>query len=150
MTDLPVSTRRFPGRPDDAPPGYVPDDGAPRPMDVERAPTRAGMMWLVKAVSGVALIAFLGMHLVAQHLLVDGGLRDFDQVVAYLRHPLALTAEIGLLITVVVHAALGVRAILVDILPTERAVRGADWVIRIVGLLAIGWGIGLTLIVLGG
>jgi succinate dehydrogenase hydrophobic anchor subunit len=150
MSGAPIPARRYSGRPDDVPPGYVPAEDLPPTMDALRAPTRAGAMWLVKAVSGVALIGFLGLHLVAQHVLVEGGLRDFDQVVAYLRHPLALTAEIGLLAAVIVHAALGVRAILVDILPGERAMARAEWVIRIVALLALAYGIGLTIAVLRG
>lgn len=149
MSGTPVPARRFSGRPDDVPPGFVPIDDQPSGIDALRAPTRAGAMWLVKALSGVLLIGFLGLHLVAQHVLVEGGLRDFAAVVAYLRHPLALTAEIGLLAAVIVHAALGVRAILVDVLPTERALRVADWVIRVAALLALAYGIGLTLVVLG-
>lgn len=150
MSGTPIPARRFSGRPDDVPPGYVPADELPSPIDRERAPTRAGTMWMVKAVSGILLIGFLGLHLVAQHLLVEGGLRDFAAVVAYLRHPLALTAEIGLLGSVIVHAALGVRAVLVDVLPSERALRRATWVIVAVAVAAFVYGIVLTLIVLGG
>ena len=149
MSDLPVPARRFSGRPDDVPPGYVPSEEPLVPIDIVRAPTRAGLMWLVKAVSGVLLIGFLGLHLVAQHLLVEGGLRDFSAVVAYLRHPLALVAEIGLLASVIIHAALGVRAVLVDMLHTERAVTRAEWGIRIAAILALAYGVVLTLIVLG-
>lgn len=141
--------RRYAGRPESAPPGYVPgsDDLLP-PMDAVRAPTRAGRMWLVKAVSGILLVAFLGLHLVAQHFLVPGGLRDFDAVVDYLRHPVALVAELGLLGSVIVHAALGVRAVLVDTLATERAVRRASWAIGAIGLAAFAYGIFLTFTVI--
>ena len=149
MSGTPFPARRFSGRPEDVPPGFVPVEGRPTGIDALRAPTRAGAMWLVMALSGVLLIGFLGLHLVAQHLLVEGGLRDYAAVVAYLRHPLALTAEIGLLAAVIVHAALGVRAILVDILPSERAMGVAEWVIRGAAVLALAYGIGLTLAVLG-
>lgn len=141
--------RRYAGRPDATPPGFVPglEDLLP-PTDAVRAPTRAGRLWLVKAVSGVLLIGFLGMHLVAQHFLVPGGLRDFSAVVEYLRHPVALMAELGLLGSVIVHAALGVRAVLVDTLPTDRAVRRASWVIGALAVAAFAYGIGLTLAVI--
>ena len=148
MSGRPVSTRRFAGRPAGAIPGYVPNGDVP--TDVRRAPSRAGSLWLVKAVSGVLLIVFLGTHLVAQHFLVEGGLRDYAAVVAYLRHPVALIAELGLLASVVVHAALGVRAVLVDMLPSELALRRATWVIGVVSVVSLVYGIGLTLVVLGG
>jgi succinate dehydrogenase hydrophobic anchor subunit len=59
-------------------------------------------------------------------------------------------AELGPLITVIVHAALGVRAVLVDMLPSERALRRASWVIGVVSAVSLVYGIGLTLVVLGG
>jgi succinate dehydrogenase hydrophobic anchor subunit len=139
---------RFAGRPPGALPGYVP--GADLPTDDLRAASRAGSIWLVKAATGVLLVVFLGTHLVAQHFLVEGGLRDYDAVVAYLRHPVALVAELGLLVTVIVHAALGVRAVLVDLLPHERALRRATWIIGTVAVVSLVYGIGLTLVVLGG
>jgi len=102
------------------------------------------MLWLIKAVSGVLLIGFLGLHLVAQHFLVEGGLRTYADVVAYLRQPLALVAEVGLLASVVVHAALGVRAILVELLPGDRALRRASWVVAAAAVAAFAYGVGLT------
>jgi succinate dehydrogenase hydrophobic anchor subunit len=147
MTGSPAPARHFPGRPDDAPPGFVP--GGEQPLDVLRAPSRAGSLWLLKAGSGVLLVGFLGLHLLAQHFFVEGGLRDYGAVVAYLRHPLAVVAEIGLLASVIVHAALGVRAVLVDILG-DRALRRASWAIAVAALAALGYGIGLTIVVLAG
>jgi succinate dehydrogenase hydrophobic anchor subunit len=150
MSGTPVPARRFSGRPDGVAPGFVPRDERPSSLDVARAGTRAGTLWLVKAVSGVLLVGFLGLHLVAQHFLVEGGLRDFDAVVAYLRQPLALVAEIGLLASVIVHAALGVRAVLVDMLHGERALRRASWAIGVGAVAAFAYGVWLTLLVLGG
>lgn len=146
----PIPVRRFPGRPETAPPGYVPGAERLEPSIEElRAPTRAGMWWLVKAVTGVLLVVFLGMHLVAQHFLVPGGLRDFAAVVSYLRNPIALVAELGLLAAVVTHAALGVRAVLVDVLPSAVAVRRASWVLGGAAAGALGYGVALTLAVIG-
>jgi succinate dehydrogenase hydrophobic anchor subunit len=84
---------------------------------------------------------------VAQHFLVEGGLRTYADVVAYLRQPLALVAEIGLLASVIIHAALGVRAILVELLPSDRALRRASWVLGAVAVAAFAYGIGLTAVV---
>jgi succinate dehydrogenase hydrophobic anchor subunit len=147
MNGTPATARRFPGRPDDVPPGFVPGDDGTVPAGAAGS-THAGTLWIVKAVSGVLLIGFLGLHLVAQHLLVDGGLRDFQAVVAYLRHPLGLAAEIGLLASVIVHAALGVRAVLVDVLPSERAVRRGTWIVAAGAVAAFSYGIALTVILL--
>jgi succinate dehydrogenase hydrophobic anchor subunit len=146
----PIPARRFPGRPETAPPGFVPGVEDLQPTIEElRAPTRAGAWWLVKAVSGVLLVVFLGMHLVAQHFLVPGGLRDFASVVSYLRNPIALTAELGLLAAVATHAALGVRAVLVDVLPSAVAVRRASWVLGAGAVIAFGYGVALTQAVIG-
>lgn len=146
MSGRPLPARRFAGRPDGALPGYVP--GAEASTDESRAASREGVLWLVKAITGVLLIVSLGVHLVAQHFLVDGGLRDHAAVVAYLRHPVALVAELALLVSVITHAALGVRAVLVDVLPGETAVRRATWVIGIVGIGCLAYGVALTLLVL--
>jgi succinate dehydrogenase / fumarate reductase, membrane anchor subunit len=150
MSGTPAPARRFAGRPDDVPPGFVPLDARPAPIDALRAPSRAGSLWLAKAMSGVALVGFLGLHLVAQHLLVEGGLRNYDAVVAYLRQPLALIAEVGLLGSVILHAALGVRAVLVDLVRSERALRRASWVIGALAVAAFAYGVGLTLVVVRG
>jgi succinate dehydrogenase hydrophobic anchor subunit len=147
MSGSPAPARHFPGRPDDIAPGYVPGDGD-LPFDETRSRSRAGALWLAKAASGVLLIGFLGLHLVAQHFLVEGGLRTYADVVAYLRQPLALVAEIGLLASVIVHAALGVRAILVELLPSDRALRRASWVVAAVAVAAFAYGIGLTAFVI--
>ena len=146
MSRTPVPARHFPGRPDGVGPGYVPLDDRVS-FDTTRTRTRAGTLWLVKAVSGVLLIGFLGLHLVAQHFLVEGGLRSYGDVVAYLRQPLALVAEIGLLASVIVHAALGIRAILVELLPGDRLLRRASWIIGGIAFAAFGYGIGLTAMV---
>ena len=149
MTRPTAPARQFSGRPDDVPPGFVPLGDLPS-FDTTRTTTRAGTLWLAKAVSGVLLVGFLGLHLVAQHFLVEGGLRTYADVVAYLRQPLALAAEIGLLASVIVHAALGVRAILVEMLPSDRALRRASWVVGVIAVAGFAYGIGLTLLVVAG
>ena len=55
----------------------------------------------------------------------------------------------GLLGSVIVHAALGVRAVLVDLLG-DRALRLVSWVLGVAALGAFAYGIGITLIVIGG
>ena len=142
MSDRAAATRRFLGRPDSAYPGFVPgagDRAAARPA--ERS--RAGRLWLVQALSGALLIVFLGVHLVAQHLLVPGGLRDYESVVAYLRNPVALLAELGLLGSVIVHAILGLRATLVEVVGPV-GLRRATNVLVVGGGIAFAYGLSLT------
>ncbi len=130
--------RRFLGRPDSAPPGYVPFTPGVS-FDTRRAPDRSGMLWLIKAVSGALLIVFLGIHLVAQHLLAPGGLRDFDSVVEYLHQPVALLAEMGLVASVIVHASVAVRSFLVELIHDRRALRYLDYLIVVVAIGTFGY-----------
>jgi succinate dehydrogenase hydrophobic anchor subunit len=110
---------------------------------------RAGRLWLVQAVAGGLLVVFLGVHLVAQHFLVPGGLRSYDDVVAYLRQPIALIAEVGLLASVLVHAGLGFRASLVDVIRDPAWLRRASWVIAAIGVGIFAYAIWLTLLIIG-
>ena len=139
--------RRFLGRPASAYPGYVPDDPRdPLPPPAGERP-RSGWPWLLQAATGAALIVFLGVHLVAQHLLAPGGLRDYASVVEYLRHPLALAAEVGLLGSVIAHAALGLRASLVEIVGPV-ALHRVSIALALVGTTAFAYGIWLTAVVI--
>jgi succinate dehydrogenase hydrophobic anchor subunit len=152
MTGLPPAARRFLGRPDEAYPGVVPDAGATSAVGgrVEpRSRSTASRLWLIQALSGGALLLFLGIHLVAQHFLAPGGLRDYAAVVAYFREPLAVAAELGLLVSVIVHACIGVRASLVDVLHDPTRLRIASIAIGLVGVLAGGYAIWLTFSVIG-
>lgn len=135
--------RRFLGRPDSAPPGFVP--GTPRvSFDTRRAPDRSGILWLVKAASGGLLLVFLGIHLVAQHLLAPGGLRDFDSVVEYLHQPAALLAEMGLVVSVIVHASVAIRSFLVELIHDRRVLRYLDYVIVVVAIGTFGYTVWIT------
>jgi succinate dehydrogenase hydrophobic anchor subunit len=106
-------------------------------------------LWLVQALTGAFLLIFLGVHLVAQHLFAPGGLRDYAAVIAYLREPIALVAEMGLLVSVIVHACAGLRASLVEVVPNAAHLRVASVVIAVAGALAGAYAIWLTLTVLG-
>ena len=145
---------RFLGRPERAEPGYVPPPSGPAARSAHtgtqrREASRAGLLWLVQALSGALLLAFLGVHLVAQHLLAPEGLRDHAAVLDYLREPVALAAELGLLASVIVHACLGMRSSLADVLGAPGLTR-ASRVIAVAGVAAFAYGLWLTLAILGG
>jgi succinate dehydrogenase hydrophobic anchor subunit len=149
----PQPERRFLGRPDQAYPGFVPggaslDDARTRPQPRRRLV--ASRLWLIQALTGTLLIAFLGVHLVAQHFLAPGGLRDYEAVVAYLREPLALAAELGLLFSVIVHASLGMRSAIVDVVPDGTRLRMASVAIATVGTLVAVYALWVTVSVIAG
>ena len=76
---------------------------------------RPTFAWLAQVVSGVLLLVLLTVHMVAQHFLVEGGLRTYDQVIAWIRNPLVFAVEALLLVCVTWHGVAGVHAVLLDL-----------------------------------
>ena len=105
---------------------------------------RAGAIWLLQVVSGALLIVVLGLHIVAHHFVVEGGLREFADVIAYISNPLIYVIELVFLVVVTVHAMLGMRAILLDLGPGESATRAINWLLTLVGVGIIAYGIWLA------
>jgi succinate dehydrogenase cytochrome b556 subunit len=114
---------------------------------VEKQLTReraSSWSWILQAFTGVMLVVLLGLHMVVQHFVVEGGLRGYQQVVQYLANPFVFVLEIAFLIIVTWHALLGVRAILLDLglkPATERKVTATLW---FVGLITVAYGIWLS------
>ena len=48
---------------------------------------RASLGWFVQAGSGLLLLLLLGLHLVANHFVVPGGLQTYADVERYLSNP---------------------------------------------------------------
>jgi succinate dehydrogenase hydrophobic anchor subunit len=76
---------------------------------------RPTFAWLAQVVSGVLLLVLLTVHMVAQHFLVQGGLRTYDQVIAWIRNPVVFVVEALLLVCVTWHGIAGVHAVLLDL-----------------------------------
>jgi len=104
----------------------------------EPEPTAA---WLWQVFTGVGLVVLLGLHMVANHFIAKGGLRDYAAVVSYLRNPLILALEVLFLICVTAHALLGVRAIFLDFGMTELAEKRLTKILNVVGVLTVGYGL---------
>jgi succinate dehydrogenase / fumarate reductase membrane anchor subunit len=105
---------------------------------------KAGWVWVMQAVSGIALVLLLGIHWVAQHYLANGGLRSYAQVVIYLQNPLIFVLEIAFLVVVTGHALLGVRAIVLDLglqADRQRLLNTSLWFL---GVLAVIYGFQLV------
>lgn len=147
MSAIERPRRQYLGRPDSIPPGHVPAE-PPVSFEAARAADRSGLLWLVKAITGALLIFFLGLHLVAQHLLVPGGLRDFASVVDYLRQPFALATETLLVATVLVHVAIATRTFAAELVRSARALRILSIAIALLAVGTFGYTVWLTISVL--
>ena len=105
----------------------------------------AGAIWLLQAFSGILLIPLLVLHMVAHHFVVEGGLREFEQVIDYISNPAIFVITLLFLVVVTVHAAYGVRAILIDLRPSAASRRVINWVLLILAVAAIIYGIWLEI-----
>jgi succinate dehydrogenase hydrophobic anchor subunit len=76
---------------------------------------RPTFAWLAQTVTGVLLLVLLTIHMVAQHLMVSGGLRTYNQVIAWIRNPVVFVVEALLLVCVTWHGIAGVHAVLLDL-----------------------------------
>lgn len=104
--------------------------------------------WFWQSVTGILLILLLGLHMVAHHFVVQGGLRDFRQVVEYLSNPIIIATELTFLISVTVHAMLGMRSILFDLGLSPQVQRVVTYGSVVVGALTILYGFWLTYTIL--
>jgi len=103
------------------------------------------LLWLVQAFSGLALVALLGLHFVAQHYVAQGGLRTYADVQAYLASPLIWFLEALFLVVVAVHAALGLRAVALDLGLSPRGVALVNASVTVLAVLAIAYGLWLLI-----
>jgi succinate dehydrogenase hydrophobic anchor subunit len=105
----------------------------------------AGGLWLIQAISGLLLVSLLALHMIAHHFIVEGGLRTFDEVIAYVSNPIIFSLEVLFLIVVIVHALLGVRAIVLDLAPRPTTLRVADVSLIVLGVVALIYGLWLAM-----
>ena len=104
----------------------------------------AGAFWLVQAISGLLLVLLLGLHMVAHHFVAEGGLRNYQEVLAYVSNPVIFIIEIIFLLIVTPHAMLGLRAVLLDLGPSQQAVKTINWIVTLLGLVIVVYGIWLA------
>ncbi len=100
--------------------------------------------WYWQVFTGIALLLLLGLHFIANHFIVKGGLRDFADVVSYLRNPIILVLEVLFLVVVTTHAMLGVRAIVMDFGISGHAEKRLSQALTVIGVLTVGYGLWLT------
>lgn len=108
----------------------------------------ASSSWLWQVITGVGLVILLGLHIIAQHFIARGGLRNFADVLAYMRNPIFLVLEVLFLVVVTAHAMLGVRAILMDFGLSARAEKRLSQALIVIGVLTVIYGLWLTWIII--
>ena len=103
------------------------------------------LIWIFQVLSGILLIVIVGLHWFFQHSIVGNGGPAYANVVAYLRCPVFFGLETAFLLVVIIHALLGVRAILLDRGLSARVLRWVNWGLFIAGTAALWYGLSLTL-----
>jgi len=99
-------------------------------------------LWITQAVSGIILLVLLGLHLFANH--TEGGLLDYAGVLRRLKDPATFALETAFLVFVTYHALVGLRAILLDYFQGERAGRYVTGLTSVVGVVAVVYGVWLS------
>jgi len=99
-------------------------------------------VWWWTVGTGAAVLVLVAVHMVAHHFVVEdvGGLRTYAQVLDYISNPLIFTIECFFLLTVTVHALLGLRSVLFDLNLGRATKRRID-----LGL----WGLGVVTVAYG-
>ncbi len=105
---------------------------------------KASSTWYWQIITGIALVLLLGLHFVANHFIAQGGIRDYADVVAYLRNPIVLVLEVLFLISVATHAMLGIRAIVIDFGISAQAEKRLSQILTVIGVLTVAYGLWLT------
>ena len=109
---------------------------------------KASSAWYWQIFTGIALVLLLGLHFIANHFIATGGIRDFADVVSYLRNPIVLALEVLFLVVVATHAMLGVRAIVMDFGISGHAEKRLSQALTIIGVLTVIYGLWLTWIII--
>ena len=104
-------------------------------------------LWLFKIFAGLMIVALLGIHFVVNHLVAPTGLLSYADVIAYYQNPIIPVMEVLFLAFVVSHALIGLRGIVLDLNPSDRALRTIDICFFILGAVAILYGVGLVFII---
>lgn len=103
-------------------------------------PREGTTLWFLKIITGVLMFVFILVHIVVNHLVVQGGLKTFDQVIAYLSNPWIAAMEIAFLVLVVSHALLGLRGVILDLSPSDSVVTWLDRFFILLGVVSVGYG----------
>jgi succinate dehydrogenase hydrophobic anchor subunit len=101
--------------------------------------------WRWTALTGVALLVLVTIHMVANHFVVEevGGLRTYQQVLDYIANPVIFVLEIVFLVVVTWHSMLGLRSVLFDFGLSARRRHLLNRGLAVLGVLTVAYGITL-------
>ena len=104
-------------------------------------------IWLIKIITGPLLVLVIALHFVVNHYMgsMHSGLMTYNDVVAYYQNPIIPIIEIVFLATVVTHCLIGLRGIILDMNPSRNVLRVVNWLLVILGIFSVGYGIWLAL-----
>ena len=106
-------------------------------------------LWFLKILTGFLVIVVLIIHLIVNHLIVEGGLLTYADVVRYYQIPIIPIMEIAFLIFVVTHALMGLRSVLLDLHPSNKVLRLINYGLVVLGVGSIAYGTWLILVIVG-
>lgn len=105
--------------------------------------------WIGQAFSGVLLLILLGLHMISHHFIVEGGLRNYQEVLTYVGNPIILVLELLFLVVVTYHALLGVRSIIFDLGLSPDGERNVTRVLTVIGVITVAYGFYLAFVLFG-
>jgi len=110
-------------------------------------PGETTWLWLIKIITGPLLLLVLILHFTVNHYLgsLSSGLMTYDDIILYFQNPIIPAIEILFLITVVTHSLIGLRGIVLDMNPSRRVLSGVTWVLSLLGVSSVVYGIWLAL-----
>ncbi|PKO09594.1 MAG: hypothetical protein CVU40_09865 [Chloroflexi bacterium HGW-Chloroflexi-2] len=106
-------------------------------------------LWFLKILTGFLVIIVLIIHLIVNHLIVEGGLLTYADVVRYYQNPIIPIMEIAFLIFVVTHALMGLRSVLLDLHPSNKVLKLINYGLVVLGVGSIAYGTWLILVIVG-
>ena len=105
--------------------------------------------WFIKILTGFLVIVILLIHLVVNHLIVEGGLLTYADVVQYYQKAIVPIMEIFFLVFVVTHALLGLRSVILDLHPSNKMLKAINYGLISLGTVSIVYGIWLVIVIVG-
>ena len=120
--------------------GAVQNNSIPKPGE-------NSWLWLIKIVTGPFLIVLILIHFIVNHFIGQNGLLTYADVIAYYKNPIIPIMEICFLAAVVTHSLSGLRGIILDLKPSRSLLKIIDWILVIVGILAVSYGTWLALVI---
>ena len=92
----------------------------------------------IQRITAVLLLVFMALHMIVVHY--PPGTIDFSRVLVRLENPLWKAIDVAFLATVLLHALLGLYAVLIDVQGVARYKRVLAGVGIVVMLVAFGYG----------